>query len=254
MPTPSFGDYIVYADESGGPGLTTIDPLYPMFVLAFCIFRKDEYANSACPQIQEFKFRHFGEDTVVLHERDIRKSQNRFSIFSEKTRPAFVGEVCELVSRIPFTLVAVAIRKDLHKAKYSDPANPYEFALEMGLERVSQHLLSLGQAGKLTHVIFECRGAKEDRDIELEFRRVASDNSKCNPVPLSIVMCDKRGNSAGLQVADLVAGPIGAKVLRPDDRQRAYDLIKEKFRKSPSGKIEGWGLKVFPPGSFAGLE
>jgi hypothetical protein len=36
----SFGDYIVYADASGGHGLTSIDAENPVFVPAFCIFGK----------------------------------------------------------------------------------------------------------------------------------------------------------------------------------------------------------------------
>jgi hypothetical protein len=32
-----FSEYIVYVDESGDHGLETIDPNYPVFVLAFCI-------------------------------------------------------------------------------------------------------------------------------------------------------------------------------------------------------------------------
>ena len=33
----NFSDYIVYVDESGDHGLK-IAPLYPIFVLAFCVF------------------------------------------------------------------------------------------------------------------------------------------------------------------------------------------------------------------------
>jgi len=36
----AFSDYIVYVDESGDHGLENVDPNYPLFVLAFCIFKK----------------------------------------------------------------------------------------------------------------------------------------------------------------------------------------------------------------------
>ena len=36
-------EYIVYVDESGDHGLVSIDPTYPLFVLAFCIFHKPTY-------------------------------------------------------------------------------------------------------------------------------------------------------------------------------------------------------------------
>jgi RNase P/RNase MRP subunit p30 len=47
-------------------------------------------------------------------------------------------------------------------------------------------------------------------------------------------------------VADLVARPIGIKVLRPAQTNRAFDIVERKFRRSPAGEVKGWGLKVFP--------
>ncbi len=38
-----FGDYIVYADESGDHRLDRIDPDCPIFVLCLCLFRKEHY-------------------------------------------------------------------------------------------------------------------------------------------------------------------------------------------------------------------
>lgn len=38
--TAGFSDYLVFVDESGDHGLDTIDPGYPMFVLAFCVLRE----------------------------------------------------------------------------------------------------------------------------------------------------------------------------------------------------------------------
>jgi len=35
-----FSDYIIHVDESGDHSLESIDPNYPVFVLAFCIFNK----------------------------------------------------------------------------------------------------------------------------------------------------------------------------------------------------------------------
>jgi hypothetical protein len=71
---PPFSDYIVFVDESGDHGMgANIGPDYPMFVLAFCAFRKEDYLSQVCPAVQRFKFRHWGHDGVVLHEHEIRK-------------------------------------------------------------------------------------------------------------------------------------------------------------------------------------
>jgi len=41
-----FSDYIVYVDESGDHNLERINPEYPLFVLAFCIFEKKNVRKS----------------------------------------------------------------------------------------------------------------------------------------------------------------------------------------------------------------
>jgi hypothetical protein len=48
-----------------------------------------------------------------------------------------------------------------------------------------------------------------------------------------------------LQIADLVARPIGLSVLRPDQENRAFEIIKNKFRKY-NNEYKKYGLKIFP--------
>ena len=61
-----------------------------------------------------------------------------------------------------------------------------------------------------------------------------------------IVFADKKTNSAGLQLADLTARPIGRYVLDRGQPNRAWDIIEPKIRRSPAGAVAGWGLKIFP--------
>jgi hypothetical protein len=49
-----------------------------------------------------------------------------------------------------------------------------------------------------------------------------------------------------LQIADLVARPVGIKVLRPAQTNRAYDIVAKKFRHGTADETQGWGLKVYP--------
>jgi hypothetical protein len=94
--------------------------------------------------------------------------------------------------------------------------------------------------------VFEERGKREDDNLELEFRRVLDNNPTGDRLPFDIVFSSKKSNAAGLQVADLVARPIGRHLLKPEQPNRAYNIIEEKFRRSPDGGIRSWGLKVFP--------
>jgi len=67
-----YSDCIVYVDEAGDHGAVSRE--FPVFVLAFCICRKKEYASCVIPAVHELKFRHLGHDAIVLHEREIRKA------------------------------------------------------------------------------------------------------------------------------------------------------------------------------------
>src|SRR6478672_3181005 len=106
-------EFIVFVDESGDHGLETIDPQFPVFVLAFCILRKSDYSRGLLPAITELKFAHFGHDQVILHERDIRKDIGDFSILRDPQRKAaFLEELTSLIEATEMTIVASAIRKD----------------------------------------------------------------------------------------------------------------------------------------------
>jgi len=56
----------------------------------------------------------------------------------------------------------------------------------------------------------------------------------------------KAANVPGLQIADLVARPIGRHALDPRQPNRAFEIIEKKLDRNPSGRVSGWGLKVFP--------
>ncbi|CAK7258567.1 DUF3800 domain-containing protein [Shinella yambaruensis] len=244
-----FSDYIVYIDESGDHNLAQISPHYPIFVLAFCIFEKESYVTHTVPNFQRLKFRWFGHDAVVFHEREIRQQQVPFKFLqNEEKRARFHSDVNTLISESEFTVIATVINKEKLNGRYRTPDNPYEMSLQFCLERLHRFLIEKGQAERTTYCIFERRGKKEDASIELEFRRICDGGNfkgiKINC--LDIQFLDKAANSSGLQISDLIARPIGLAELRPNQPNRAYDIIQRKFRRSATGLVKGYGLKTFP--------
>lgn len=243
----TFGDFVVYVDESGDHGLEGMDLSYPMFVLAFCIFRKADYVTQIVPPFQSLKFKYFGHDLAVLHEREMRKQEGMFRILRDRSRrTSFMDDINRLVAEAPFVVVAAVIDKAKLKSQYARPTNPYHLALEFCLERLQYFLSDVKATPGKVHIVFESRGAREDGQLELEFRRVCSSNRSGDELPFEPVFASKGSNSTGLQLADLVARPIGLHVLRPSQPNRAYEIIKTKLRRSATGKLEGYGLKCFP--------
>jgi hypothetical protein len=244
----TFGDYIIYVDESGDHSLDSIDRDYPMFVLDFCIFRKDHYATVVAPSVILFKTAHFGHDAVVLHEHEIRKQKPPFVFLQSETKRAiFMDGLNRLIEEAEFTVVAAVIDKLRLARQYAHPANPYELALCFCMERAHAFLQGLGQDARTTHIVVERRGKREDDELELAFRRIRDGDNRRGRMPgFQIVFADKKSNSAGLQLADLTARPIGRHVMNATQPNRAWDIIEPKLRRSPAGAAKGRGLKIFP--------
>ena len=242
---PDFSDFIVYADESGDHGMVNIDPQYPMFALTFCVMRKDAYTAQIVPAMQGLKFGIWGHDTVVLHEHEIRKSLGPFGVLraDRALRTRFMDELNALIETAPMTIFASVIHKEKHRAKYANPWNPYEIALHFCMARLQAMMNRFEQHGKTVHVVFESRGPKEDAELELEFRRIASNQSHWgyrrhdfSRFDFQPVFIPKAANASGLQLADLTARPIALSQLRPGQPNRAFEIIERKLG----------GLKCFP--------
>lgn len=240
-------NYVVFVDESGDHSLESINPDWPLFVLSFCIFPVDKYVQEVTPAIRSLKFDFFGHDLVILHEHDIRKKKGAFSQLNKEVRDDFLNRLTDIIAATDMTLIAVVIDKDKHKSKYASPQHPYHLAMQFGLERLADFLAIKGQQGRETRVICEARGAKEDAELELEFRRVCDGaNRGRKNYPFSILIADKKTNSEGLQLADLTARPAGLAVLRPDQPNRAWEVLKEKLFAGRHQCAQGNGLKIFP--------
>lgn len=245
LDTTQFSEYIIFADESGDHGLTSIDPQFPVFSLVFCIIQKRHYMQAIAPAIQKLKMELWGHDQVILHERDIRKEQGHFSILrtDRLIRERFLADLTDLVATASFDLIASVIDKKRLRERYSCPYNPYEIALLFCMERALQYLCEHGQSGKCVPILFESRGRHEDKNLEIEFKRICENRSNFGQrrtdfqkMKFEHLFIDKKSNSAGLQLADLVARPLALRHMKMGQANRALEALQ--------GKIAGF--KVFP--------
>lgn len=233
-----FSDYIVFVDESGSPTLSPMDPDYPIFALVFCVFEKSAYCDQIQPAIKRLKFDFFGHDMAVLHGHEIRKPRGDFEfLLNPFRRQAFLDRLNGIMSSADFHIISHVIDKKKLIARYRSPFDPYHIALRMNLEQLNCFLLERKQSSKLTHIIAESRGAKEDLELELEFRRIQDPDynwgmAQSFPIqdtPMSLRFVEKKINSAGLQFADLVGQPIGRNYLKPDQPNRAFEILVDKI-------------------------
>jgi hypothetical protein len=252
-PQSKYSKFVVYVDESGDHGLQNLDVAYPVFVLAFCVFYKRHYTKKVVVDIEDLKFKYFGHDLVVLHEHEIRKAKGDFKRFrNSKLKGQFLSDLTDIIESSNFVLISCIIDKAQLKAKQANPLNPYHIALGFCLETLYEFLVEKGQENLTTHVIVERRGNKEDNELELEFRRMCDGANKLGrQLPFDIIFGDKKVNSTGLQLADLVARPVGLSLVQRDQYNRAFDVLRAKFycsggRASVGTGFENWGLKIYP--------
>ena len=156
-------------------------------------------------------------------------------------------DLTRVIADAPMIIIAAAIKKDVLAQRYADPGNPYEMALTFCLERTYRFMTEVQQANRQTFIIAESRGKSENDALELAFRRtIDGANFAGTRMPCFKLMFAAKGvNLGGMQLADLTARPIGLRVLRPTQPNRAYDTIEPKIRRGPRG-INGFGLKIFP--------
>ena len=238
-------------DESGDHSLDKIDSSYPMFVLAGCIFDFDYYSKVVEPEVNKLKTKHFGKTNVILRSYDIRKQKKEFACLVDMTkRTAFYEDLDSYIKNTDFKIIAAAIRKDKLKSQYRTPGNPYHLCLRFILERA---VMSLGRTGEQMIFRIESRQTHNDErlaEVYESFRNKDQGMLKKDEIQAKLVdlsFNQKSQNIIGMQIADLVAYPIGKWVLDNSKENKAFEIIEKKFHKSyKSSSYLNYGLKIFP--------
>jgi hypothetical protein len=240
-----FSDYIVFVDESGSPTMTPIDPEYPIFVLTFCVFDKAAYVDHIQPAVKRLKFDYFGHDMTVLHSADIRKRRGEFDLLMKsEIRETFLNRLDIIVTQAKVDIISFVVdKKKFSSFRGDNPRNdPYHIALRRCILGLGRLLHSRSQSHRLTHIIAESRGSAEDQRLMREFEWFKSELSAgkweseawsgLSEIPLCLKFAEKKINSAGLQIADLTSHPIGRHILKPDQPNHAFDIVKKKLFES----------------------
>jgi len=241
---------ILFLDESGDHNLSLVDPFYPVFVLGGVIVDR-EYADGPLTRLlDDFKVEMFGTSGIVLHTSDISRNRNGFEALQDREiRSRFYLRLNELMRRLEYTVVACAVRKDEHLARYGVAAlDPYLLSLDVLVERFCREVGNVSGGGL---IVAEKRGPTLDRELELAWLNLkiqGTRNMQARDIEERIVglsLRSKAENIGGLQLADLVVSPIARHLLGKIDRPD-WSIVKDKFRTSRSGSIEGYGLVVLP--------
>lgn len=240
--------FIAFLDECGDHSMEKIDSDFPFFVLAAVVVERTAYTEEIIPKINRFKLKYWDHEGVNLHSRDIRKKEGPFTFLqAEKRRDEFIGELNHLMETLSYTLFIIGIDKKKHKEKYGANArNPYALSLKFLFERIV-HFLGRKKERDLP-VIDEARGRNEDNELRADFFNIFQNGTEYTPpdsfkkLNCPLLFKDKRNNIVGIQLADLCAYPSARKMIKPEQPNRSFDIVKEHLHED--GRVYGW--KIFP--------
>jgi hypothetical protein len=241
---------VMFLDESGDHNLRLIDQQYPLFVLGGIIVDKDYAEGELTHKLAMFKRELFGNENLILHTADITRNRNGFERLKESAfRQDFYQMLNALMNELSYTVIACAIRKDYHLARYGVAAlDPYLLSLDVLVERFCMEIGNLEGGGL---IVAERRDATLDHELELAWLNLKIQGTRyfrAKQIEQRIIglnLRDKKANLAGLQLADLVVTPIGRKILGKTVKED-YRIVESKLRRSRTGKVEGYGLVVLP--------
>jgi hypothetical protein len=247
------GSCTVYLDECGAYQISnSVDP-FPVFVLAAVIVRDEQLADMEADW-KRWKIDNLGGD-VVVHEPDVRR---KFAPFRGEGAKA-IAELPNILGSLDFAALAVVIHRADYFEDFGDgpideslPANPYVLSLNFLMERVA-FALDRHFAGAKARIVAESRGSKEDALLQHEFSRLHLDGTSYvssswfrQQLHPGIEFRLKSENIPGLQLADLLARPVGEKVAAPDTTPPRWESFRDRLCIGTETKNSILGLKVVP--------
>lgn len=244
----------VYLDECGAHELRAQDP-YRVFVLSAVIIRDSDFGE-VDRAWKDFKTRALGSPDVLVHEPDVRKADGPFD---NPHRNYKLAEMRRTFASLPLTIVTVVVHRDdylqdfgLGPVDSSLPAHIYWMALDFLMERVAM-TLDLQFMGAAARVVAEARGPLQDTELQYEYARLLIQGTSYiwdgwfrRTFPPGVTFEPKTTNSTGLQLADLVARPVGDKVINKRKNPYLWDEIRVKMCPLVETQNSILGLKIMP--------
>lgn len=242
---------LVFIDESGDHNLdlNNSDNQYNVFVLVAICFKNQECYKKFDMEFKLLKKIFFGTDQFILHTSEItrpNKSRNELNLkFNNANfRQKFYTAINDIIEKTNFTIIPRAIDKTKFIDKYNDiPPDPYLFSFDYILNRI---FFDTPRRSKIM-IYPEERCLAENQRLMTLYERVSKIGTKfisAREIRKRISkfeLVSKNQNFSGLELADLIASPIGRHIIGKKPKpghEVSYAVIKEKFRQ---GKLE-----IFP--------
>ena len=258
--------YRLYVDEVGNPDLkASKDPNHRYLSLTGVAFELDYVQRTAHPRVEALKQRFFGshvDEPVILHRKELVNRKPPFHALRDAAvARRFDKALLALLQELEYTVFTAVIDKLEHRERYEVwRHDPYHYCLHVILER---YVMWLRRRRANGDVMAESRGAREDRRLKNSFAEVCATGTDYMAASQFVETLTSRqlkvkpkaNNITGLQIADLIAHPSYKAALSRRRKEPlpqnfggriAQILLRNKYDRSPDGKVDGWGIKWLP--------
>lgn len=248
--------YLCFIDESQTPPKPGQHGRPPYFIIAGVIVHEAQWhdiadelralkAKAEYDIRGEIKWRFFGPandhpDNTVKHLDQEAKNAFRtafYNIISKRKAVKVIACVASVAAA--YAQEYVNTQEDLYQFTYKPLSERFQYFLQ-DMER------TVGST-QLGIMVADHRGKTQDDALRYKHHRFIEADAPIFSTYSNYVetlFLTPSHTSVGIQLADMVAGAIGRKFNSEDGF--FYDQIEGSFRRSPAGRIDGYGLVKFP--------
>ncbi|MFA6601363.1 MAG: DUF3800 domain-containing protein [Candidatus Paceibacterota bacterium] len=242
-----------FIDESGDHNMDTKtwDNKYTIFVLALVLIEKNSY-EVIDGGLKKIKKDIFGSENFILHTKELNNPNVKTSdprnkvICNAEKRAEFYGKLNKFIEDAPLKTSYMVIKKREFADQYTNPSDPYEISFENLLNRI----LFYSKSDSI-EVYPECRKSDLDKSFLAEYAKYSIRGIQFHsPEEIKrrikkVELKDRKENISGLQIADLLANPVGRHFCgikpKPVGNEVPYTLARSKLAGN-----KDTSLTVFP--------
>lgn len=227
--------------------MNTIDPNWPIFVIVGLLVGETYYTKTVVRRMKTLKKAHGLNPSTPLHSRSIRRWEGEFSFLQDTVlRSTFYEDINTLIGGLRVRLYAVVIDKVRLQRRFLVQLNPYDVSMSQLLSVICGPPRIVGaNRPKVARIIAESRGKVEDRQLQSEYQNFRRgglsgygakgiQNRRRQTVrrlfPERVEFAKKPKAIAGLELADLLAYPIGRAVISENWDNRAATVAFRKLK------------------------
>lgn len=253
----------LFIDEVGHANMKSAEHPNERYLSLTGVIMKIGYESADFAEsLKKLKHDIFGTTDIVLHRTDIVYKRPPFEALRDNDVEArFNRSALDLIANSSYRVITVVIDKFEHKRRYLVwQAYPYHYCMMAMLER---YALWLRQAGAVGDVMAESRGKKENKMLSESYTRlyekgteyVSARTFQSSLSTKELKIREKLANTPGLQLADLIANPsMRSMICEKEGKEMTAEfgkkiveiLVRNKYRRSSDGEINGTGRKWLP--------